>query len=160
MYEFACIKKLTPNCTLPASLGIDFNDTLQTASFEIVSSLGTNNVSIRPNIGELLRPVKLSDVIFEQEQAKLRGMNEHTVTVEYVISETACQNIYEVANVALCTVAGNIMRFAGQTLLSSSLVLITLKVQENQTIIVVNCEKYVVGSMLLNELKAAIKENV
>lgn len=40
VYDFASIKKLAPNCTLPASVGIDFNDTLQTAGFEIISSLG------------------------------------------------------------------------------------------------------------------------
>lgn len=44
VHEFACIKKLAPNCTIPTSLGIDFNDTLQNAGFEIVSSLGENTL--------------------------------------------------------------------------------------------------------------------
>lgn len=40
MHDFACIPNLPPNCSLPATLGIDFNDTTQPANFEIVSSLG------------------------------------------------------------------------------------------------------------------------
>lgn len=157
IYDFASIKKLPCHCTLPGSIGIDFNDTLQPAAFEIISSIGVTNVLIKPHIGELLRPVKMSDSIFEQEQAKLRGMNEHTATItDAVISDMTIQSIYEVANVALCTKSDVILRFAGQTMLSS-IVLITLRSQENKVVIFVNCEKYVVGSMLLNELKLAIK---
>lgn len=40
IHDFACIAKLPPNCSLPATLGIDFNDTTQPANFEIVSSIG------------------------------------------------------------------------------------------------------------------------
>lgn len=99
----------------------------------------------------------MAENIFEQEQSKLKGMNEHTCTVDSKISESTCQTVYEIANVAVCTKTENLIRFAAQTLLSSSLVLITLRLQDNRTVIVVNCEKYVVGSMLLNELKSAIK---
>lgn len=84
-------------------------------------------------------------------------MNEHTAIVDTKISDETCKSVYEIANVALCTMSENILKFTAQTMLSS-LVLITLRSQENQTVIVVNCEKYVVGSMLLNELKSAIKE--
>lgn len=101
----------------------------------------------------------MSETIFEQEQSKLRGMNEHTATIETNITDAICQNVYEIANVALCVKSDNILRFAAQTLMSS-LVLITLRLQDKQTVIVVNCEKYVVGSMLLNELKTAIKGGV
>lgn len=40
MHDFACIPKLPPNCSLPATIGVDFNDTTHPANFEIVSSLG------------------------------------------------------------------------------------------------------------------------
>lgn len=99
----------------------------------------------------------MPESMFEQEQAKLKGMNEHTATIENVISETTCQCVYEIANLGLCDMTEKQLRFAAQTLLSSSLVLVTLRSRENETVIVVNCEKYVVGSMLLNELKSAIK---
>lgn len=118
---------------------------------------GKNNLMIKPHIGELLRPVKMSESVFEQEQMKLKGMNEHTATVPSTISETTYQNVYEIANVGLCVMSDKLLRFAAQTLMSSSLVLITLRSHENETVIIVNCEKYVVGSMLLNELKSIIK---
>ncbi|KAG5899451.1 hypothetical protein JTB14_015304 [Gonioctena quinquepunctata] len=59
LHDFAYISKLPPNCSLPATLGIDFNDTTQPANFEIVSSLGNFNVCIKPIVGELLRPIKM-----------------------------------------------------------------------------------------------------
>lgn len=49
VHDFACIGKLSPNCSLPATLGIDFNDSLQPAVLEIVSSAGNltvNNFSL------------------------------------------------------------------------------------------------------------------
>jgi AP-3 complex subunit beta len=51
-----------------------------------------------------------------------------------------------------------VFRFAGQTLSSKSLVLVTIKMQENdQANISVNCEKMVIGSMLLNEIKSHLR---
>lgn len=114
-------------------------------------------MQIKPSIGELLRPTKLPESVFEQEQAKLKGMNEHTATVAAKISEATCQSVYEIANVGLCEATEKLLRFAAQTLTSSSLVLISLKEQEDEIAIIVNCEKYVVGSVLLNDLKAAVK---
>ncbi|CAH2003536.1 unnamed protein product [Acanthoscelides obtectus] len=40
LHDFAYILTLPPNCSLPATLGVDFNDSTQPANFEIVSSLG------------------------------------------------------------------------------------------------------------------------
>lgn len=51
-----------------------------------------------------------------------------------------------------------VSRFAGQTLSSKSLVLVTIKMLENdQANISVNCEKMVIGSMLLNEIKSHLR---
>lgn len=52
----------------------------------------------------------------------------------------------------------HVFRFAGQTLSSKSLVLVTIKILENdQVSISVNCEKMVIGSMLLNEIKSYLR---
>jgi hypothetical protein len=49
-------------------------------------------------------------------------------------------------------------RFAGRTLSSKSLVLVTITMLENdQANISVNCEKMVIGSMLLNEIKSHLR---
>jgi AP-3 complex subunit beta len=51
-----------------------------------------------------------------------------------------------------------VFRFAGQTLSSKSLVLVTIKMLENdQANISVNCEKMVIASMLLNEIKSHLR---
>lgn len=51
-------------------------------------------------------------------------------------------------------------RFAAHTLASKSLVLVTIKVTGNECLeICVNCEKMVIGSILLTELKSNLKMN-
>ena len=51
-----------------------------------------------------------------------------------------------------------VYRFAGQTLSSKSLVLVTVKLQESSQVTVsVNCEKMVIGSMLLNEIRSHLR---
>lgn len=52
----------------------------------------------------------------------------------------------------------NVYRFAAHTLASKSLVLMTIKfVDAGQLEICVNCEKMVIGSILLNEFKSNLK---
>lgn len=49
-------------------------------------------------------------------------------------------------------------RFAAQTLASKSLVLVMIKLlDDDQMELCVNCEKMVIGSILLNELKSNLK---
>jgi len=49
-------------------------------------------------------------------------------------------------------------RFAGQTLSTKSLVLITIQLEE-KTKLTICCEKMIIGSILLTELKEAFKDN-
>lgn len=46
IHDFACISTLASNCSLPGTLGIDFNDSTQPAKLEIVSSVGKEIYSI------------------------------------------------------------------------------------------------------------------
>ncbi|PSN52889.1 hypothetical protein C0J52_02994 [Blattella germanica] len=64
---------------------------------------------------------------------KLRGMNEHSAVV-------------------------SLPSFAGQTLSSKSIVLVAVKLLEgDQVNVIINCEKMVVGSMILNEIKTHLR---
>ncbi|XP_008482217.1 AP-3 complex subunit beta-2-like isoform X1 [Diaphorina citri] len=56
--------------------------------------------------------------------------------------------VYAVANVGLVPSNDGVLRFAGTSVSSSCLVLVTIDSAE----LTVNCEKMVLGSMLLNEL--------
>lgn len=52
----------------------------------------------------------------------------------------------------------NTCRFAAHTLASKSLVLVTIKFLDgDQLEVCVNCEKMVIGSILLNEFKSNLK---
>uniref|UniRef100_A0A6P7GSY9 AP-3 complex subunit beta-1-like n=1 Tax=Diabrotica virgifera virgifera TaxID=50390 RepID=A0A6P7GSY9_DIAVI len=152
LHDFACISKLPPNCALPATLGIDFNDTTQPANFEIVSSLGKFNVSLKPNIGELLRPATMSTALFLQNQTKLRGMTEHSKAVPNCVPDIE-EKIKECTNLGPCDRSDpKYFRFGGQTMTSSSLVLVCIECSEESTNLIVNCENIVFGSVMLNEL--------
>lgn len=49
-------------------------------------------------------------------------------------------------------------RFSGQTLSSNCLVLLTITKQESSVTVCVNCEKMVVGSVFLNEIKGLLSQ--
>ncbi|XP_056646948.1 AP-3 complex subunit beta-1 [Diorhabda sublineata] len=151
MHNFTCIPKLPPNCSFPATLGIDFNDTIQSANFEIVSSLGNCNVSLKPSIGELLRPVSMSSALFLQHQTKLRGMTEHSRPLIKCVPDVE-EKIKEFTNLGPCDRSDpKAYRFAAQTLTSSSLILVSVETGEAPTL-TVNCENIVFGSVMLSEL--------
>lgn len=164
--EFAPLTQLSPKQTLMGILGIDFSGSAQAANFEIRSSGGVSKVSIKPTVGELIRSVTLPEMMFKEERNKLRGMSESSckvsVRAEFQDKRQVQRRIYEIANVASITQSDSVdlLLFAGQTMCSKSLVLISVALEdENKTgTVTVNCEKLVVGSILMNEIKDAIKK--
>lgn len=164
MHDFAQITQLMPKQTLIRIIGIDFNDSSSAANFEIKSSGGTSKVTIKAPMGELMRSVALSEAMFKEQRNKLRGMTESTSKVQKLKSELIENKhlqakIFEIANVAAInhTDGENIFLFAGQTMNSKNLVLITIAIDGESATITVNCDKVVVGSILINEIRDAIK---
>lgn len=167
--EFAPIELLEPKSTLTRILGIDFNDSTQSLSFEIVSDAGTSKVNISATVGAFLRAVSMTEKNFHVERTTLRGMTEHTSKLQVNMDAPMLrQKIYEIANVGGIASSGpNTLLFAGHTMNSRSLVLITAQyllgdeegssADTKEVEMTVNCEKMVIGSILLNEIKAAIK---
>ncbi|XP_053697786.1 AP-3 complex subunit beta-2 isoform X1 [Sabethes cyaneus] len=161
--EFPPIQVLNPKQSRTCILGLDCNDSTQPANFEIISSSGTSCVTLKAPIGELIQSVILPESLFVRERAKLRGMTEHSSSFQ--LNKTLREGllherIFEVINVAniQCSEKGR-SYFAGQTISSKSLVLIVLQVEESHTCtLTVNCDKMVIGSMLFNEIKTAIKQ--
>nr|CAD7200958.1 unnamed protein product [Timema douglasi] len=165
MHDFAPVSILPIGATLPGTIGVDFNDSTHPLSFEIVLGDERNcRVILKPPVGELVRPVIMPEALFVTEQNKLRGMNEHsggvTLPPTCANQKQLCQRVYEAANVAaIPSTELDTLRFAGQTLASKSLVLVTVKRPESaaQANISINCEKMVIGSMLLNEIKSHLR---
>lgn len=160
--DFPPIGQLSAGQTVQGILGVDFNDSSQPVSFEIKSNAGSSKVSLKPTVGEVIRAVRVTETVFKEEQSNLRGMNEHSCKIDVQTNVAAIQHsIFEVANLAM--IANNnssekdVLLFAGQTMSSQSLVLVTVERSDSSLSITINCEKMVIGSMLLNEIKNTIK---
>uniref|UniRef100_A0A182JZH4 AP-3 complex subunit beta n=1 Tax=Anopheles christyi TaxID=43041 RepID=A0A182JZH4_9DIPT len=171
--DFAPIGRLNPGQSVTGMLGVDFNDSTQPVRLEICSASGSSTVTLKAPLGEMVRSVAIAESTFESERAKLRGMTEHSCTLQ--LSDTLSPDdkslhraVFEASNVAHVAVdpkddSCQQFLFAGQTMSSKSLVLVVLEQSKpsdgkNSYSLTVNCEKLVVGSMLLNELKAVLKK--
>ena len=163
IHDFTQIPSLEVNSNLSSTLGINFNDSTQPANFNINFTIGEETyscaVTIKAPIGEIIRAVVLPESMFVSEKNKLKGMNEHVAKVQYSGNKKALtQMIFESANVAMISSSDEEIRFAAHTLASKSLVLVTIKLTGSDSLeICVNCEKMVIGSILLNELKSNLK---
>ncbi|XP_018400437.1 PREDICTED: AP-3 complex subunit beta-2 [Cyphomyrmex costatus] len=163
IYDFTQISSLDANATLASTLGINFNDSTQPANFNFDFTINDEKyscpVSIKPPIGEIIRSVTLPESMFNVEKAKLKGMNEHIAKIPYSKNKNALpQKVFETANVARVSNEDEVIRFAAHTLASKSLVLVTIKfIDAGQLEVCVNCEKMVIGSILLNEFKSNLK---
>ncbi|XP_017797871.1 PREDICTED: AP-3 complex subunit beta-2 [Habropoda laboriosa] len=165
IHDFTGISLLEINSNLSSTLGINFNDSTQPANFNIDFTIGEEThsypVTIKAPIGEIIRAVLLPEDMFLTEKNKLKGMNEHIASVQYSGNKKIIsQNVFETANVAMISSSDEEIRFAAHTLASKSLILVTIKMIENDSLMIcVNCEKMVIGSILLNELKSNLKIN-
>uniref|UniRef100_A0A1B6JXG2 Uncharacterized protein n=4 Tax=Homalodisca TaxID=139475 RepID=A0A1B6JXG2_9HEMI len=160
VHDFAPIASLEPNTSTQGTLGVAWNDSTQPITLEVGWGQGRAKLSLRAPVGELVRPVTMPVNLFHTEQGKLRGMNEHQDKVDWSGDTAAvCQRVLQAANVgSIVTVEPGILRFAGQTLASKSLVLVTCKtIEDSKSVeVTVNCEKMVIGSMLLNAIKKSL----
>ncbi|XP_055454353.1 AP-3 complex subunit beta-1 isoform X3 [Psammomys obesus] len=164
MHGFHPVDSLEPEGSVTVSMGIDFCDSTQTASFQLCTKDDCFNVSIQPPVGELLLPVAMSEKDFKKEQGMLTGMNETSATViaapQNFTPSMILQKVVNVANVgAVPSGQDNIHRFAAKTVHSGSLMLVTVELKEGSTAqLIINTEKTVIGSVLLRELKPVLSQ--
>uniref|UniRef100_A0A665VIQ4 AP-3 complex subunit beta n=1 Tax=Echeneis naucrates TaxID=173247 RepID=A0A665VIQ4_ECHNA len=160
--EFAEIESLPAGESATAVMGIDFCDSTQAANFQLCTHTRKFFVSIQPPVGELMQPVFLTENEFKKEQGQLMGMNEIT---EKLTLDIKCRN--EHAIVQRVTTTANLSRvpcgsdkeFAGRTVTSGSLVLVTVVTKdEGATQLTVNCEKMVIGTMLVKDILLALTQ--
>lgn len=155
---FDAIDKLAPGESAIKQVGVDFNDSSHVIEFVVsTGNVGKNHLAFKARLGELIRSVKVSESYFNNERSKLRGMNEHTcrfANANQFSSKSICERIFENLNVACVGKTEDQYRFCAETLASKSLLLISVSTRDaDQLEIVVNCEKMVVGSIILNEIK-------
>ncbi|XP_064878793.1 AP-3 complex subunit beta-2 isoform X16 [Oncorhynchus nerka] len=174
--EFPEIEVLPAGETVSVVMGIDFCDSTQAANFQLCTHTRKFFVSIQPPVGELMMPIFMTENEFKKEQGQLMGMNEIT---EKLTLEEKCQG--EHAVVQRVTTAANlsrvpcgsdkecshpvppppfpIHRFAGKTVTSGSLVLVSVVTKEDGAAqLTVNCEKMVIGTMLVKDILQALTQ--
>ncbi|XP_045922089.1 AP-3 complex subunit beta-1 isoform X2 [Micropterus dolomieu] len=161
---FNTIERLEPEASVTVSMGIDFSDSTQAANFQLCTKEDQFSVSIQPAVGELLMPSTVTEQDFCKEQSKLLGMNETSVTITMATANTSSQaiskQVLSVANVGVVSSSQNdFHRFAGRTVSSGALVLVSLELKEACTaLLTINTEKSVMASMLLRDLKQALSQ--
>ncbi|XP_062941614.1 AP-3 complex subunit beta-1 isoform X2 [Cynocephalus volans] len=164
MHVFNPIESLEPEGSITVSMGIDFCDSTQTASFQLCTKDDCFNVNIQPPVGELLLPVAMSEKDFKKEQGMLTGMNETSTVIitapQNFTPSVILQKVVNVANVGVVPSGqDNIHRFAAKTVHSGSLMLVTVELKEGSTAqLIINTEKTVIGSVLLRELKPVLSQ--
>lgn len=164
MHTFGPIESLEPEGSITVSMGIDFCDSTQTASFQLCTKDDSFSVNIQPPVGELLLPVAMSEKDFKKEQGMLTGMNETSTVIiaapQNFTSSVILQKVVNVANIGVVPSGqDNIHRFAAKTVHSGSLMLVTVELKEGSTAqLIINTEKTVIGSVLLRELKLVLSQ--
>ncbi|KAM4638958.1 AP-3 complex subunit beta-1 isoform 3-T3 [Amazona ochrocephala] len=164
MHEFSPIECLEPAGSITVSVGIDFCDSTQIASFQLCTKDDCFNVSIQPPVGELLLPVTMSEKDFKKEQGMLTGMNETSATIAVAPQNSTrliiIEKLVKAANLGVVPSGqDNIHRFAAKTVHSESLMLVTVELKGSSTAqLVINTEKTVIGSVLLRELKPVLSQ--
>ncbi|CAF3835359.1 unnamed protein product [Adineta steineri] len=167
---FKDIDVLPSGASMVTSIGIDFNDKTQAALFDISldgRQLSTP-VSISCHVGELFEQKFLNEQEFNQNLARLRGMHEITgilnlseVQMKKLNFTTIQSKIIQCANISSVPSSSGdstIYRFAGQTISSKALILITIQLNMSQSIInfTLNSDRIVLATMLLEEIKQTI----
>ncbi|XP_067425202.1 AP-3 complex subunit beta-1 isoform X1 [Emydura macquarii macquarii] len=164
MHVFNPIEFLEPEESVTVSMGIDFCDSTQTASFQLCTKEDHFNVNIQPPVGELLLPVTMSEKDFKKEQGMLTGMNETSATITVAPQNSTrlviLEKVVKAANLGVVPSGqDNIHRFAAKTVHSGSLMLVTVELKEGSTAqLIINTEKTVIGSILLRELKPVLSQ--
>nr|XP_048707101.1 AP-3 complex subunit beta-1 isoform X3 [Caretta caretta] len=164
MHVFNTIEFLEPEESITVSVGIDFCDSTQTASFQLCTKEDHFSVNIQPPVGELLLPVTMSEKDFKTEQGMLTGMNETSATITVAPQNSTrlvlLEKVVKAANLGVVPSGqDNIHRFAAKTVHSGSLMLVTVELKEGSTAqLIINTEKPVIGSVLLRELKPVLSQ--
>ncbi|XP_072167067.1 AP-3 complex subunit beta-2-like isoform X2 [Diadema setosum] len=166
LHEFPPITNLSVGQSTTAILGVDFRDTTQPANFEICTESRKFSVTVKAPIGELLQPTTMSEREFLSQQSKLTGMNEHSdkgdIGAAHREEKALIRCVGEIANVQIVPASDPsklIYRFAAKTISAGTPVLLTVQVlSEGKARITVNCEKMVIGNMLVKDVKKAFSK--
>ena len=75
MHEFTALTSLPVGATRLVTVGIDFGDSTQNVSCDLVASGRPIKINFRPPVGELIRPVTCTEGVFINEQGIYRDFS-------------------------------------------------------------------------------------
>uniref|UniRef100_A0A9J8D234 AP-3 complex subunit beta n=2 Tax=Cyprinus carpio TaxID=7962 RepID=A0A9J8D234_CYPCA len=162
--EFAEIGLQPTGESVTVVMGIDFCDSTQAANFQLCTHTRKFFVSIQPPVGELMTPAFLTENDFKKEQGKLMGMNEIleklTLGEKCVNEHVIVERVTATANLSRVPCGSDKeCRFAGKTVSSGCLVLVTVTTKEGGGAqLTVNCEKMLIGTMLVKDILQALSQ--
>ncbi|KRZ78359.1 AP-3 complex subunit beta-2 [Trichinella papuae] len=145
------------------NIGVDAKDSTHPVSFDMqIDHFPPTTVTFIVPVGEQLQPIKLNMDEFQRLQQALGGLNENRALIDFKSNcvEEVSDCILRTANVNRIYLSErNQLYFAAQTLSSKSPLLIELQlpaVKHETGTLAVNCENFVIGSMLFRQLKAIL----
>ena len=71
MHEFSPLTSIPAGCERLVTLGIDFGDSTQNVSCDLVASGRPIKLNFRPSVGELVRPVTCTEGYFINQQGEM-----------------------------------------------------------------------------------------
>ena len=74
LHEFPAVSNIAPDQARTVTLGVDFKDSTQAAKFDLVIDTRPHTVSITCPMGELVRPINLALLDFNQEQVQYENL--------------------------------------------------------------------------------------
>ncbi|KRX77350.1 AP-3 complex subunit beta-2, partial [Trichinella sp. T6] len=145
------------------NIGVDAKDSTHPVSFDMqIDHFPPTTVTFIVPVGEQLQPIKLDMDEFQRLQQALGGLNENRALIDFKSNcvEEVSDCILRTANVnRIHSSEKSQLYFAAQTLSSKSPLLIELQlpaVKHETGMLAVNCENFVIGSMLFRQLKAVL----
>ncbi|KAG7268674.1 hypothetical protein CRUP_010885, partial [Coryphaenoides rupestris] len=141
--EFPEIEVLPAGESTTVVMGIDFCDSTQAANLQLCTHTRKFFVSIQP-------PLMGMNEISEKVKLVERCQSEHAIV----------QRVMAAANLSRVPCGSDKeCRFAGRTVTSGSLVLVTVATKEDgPSQLTVNCEKMVIGTMLVKDIMLALTQ--
>uniref|UniRef100_A0A8C7L1Y0 AP-3 complex subunit beta n=1 Tax=Oncorhynchus kisutch TaxID=8019 RepID=A0A8C7L1Y0_ONCKI len=162
--EFPEIEVLPAGETISVVMGIDFCDSTQFLEFcdpNHCTVLLKFFVSIQPPVGELMMPIFMTENEFKKEQGEHRNQcMEIKQYGPHFDCHAVVQRVTTAANLSRVPCGSDKeCRFAGKTVTSGSLVLVSVVTKEDGAAqLTVNCEKMVIGTMLVKDIHQALTQ--
>ncbi|ELR19068.1 AP3 complex beta3B subunit [Acanthamoeba castellanii str. Neff] len=164
---FSEVSVLPAGASFQTHMNIAFTSASQTVKLEVVTDRGTYSVSVKPQLGELLRPITLSEADFDSRQKELGGMQESsehlTLPQELASGGTKLVNkVLELINVGPCVVdvKEGTYKFVGVAIFDEKPLLISLRAEGEggSCLLRVNCEDPIFAVTAKNLLKTGLAQ--